>query len=149
MNINHQGQTRVYQTTWYTHYVRAQLGQLEISMILPPKYRFMLQLILSGVVNIYLICYSKAILKTQLTMHPRKTNHKYSTKQVLYFKKLIFKERNPYRINTLKESLNKQKIQIHVVIITTITITIYLILTAFAFPSSLDFHCSTSQSQKK
>ena len=66
------------------------------------------------------MCYSKTVLtKTQSTIHPRKTNFleiSAIAKQVLCFKKLISKEKKHQSITTPKESVNKQKIQIHVVI---------------------------------
>ena len=43
-------------------------------------------------------------------------SRKYLATEVFYFKKLIAKERNPQRITTPKESVNKQKFQAEVVI---------------------------------
>ena len=45
---------------------------IEISLILPPHNRFKLQLILSTVFTYLPMRYSKTILKTQATVHPRK-----------------------------------------------------------------------------
>ena len=108
---------------WYHTYVKA--IRIKISMILLPQHRFKLQLIASSVAN-YLFHVLPQNSFRDLRNDTFKKDSFSGNFYILRHWKLISKERNPQRITTLKEYVNKQTMQIQVVIT---AITFYFIFT--------------------